>query len=113
MVSVAVGGPTGIARDHIDRSFVRAGANTRLEIRAAFGWPAHARIPDHRGDEAGHIAIVSMQQHGALVDVAMSPENEVDAIGFQDGQSVLSHFNVGNLRVGVMGALRIWRMMEE
>ena len=67
----------------------------------------------HRRGERGGKAVVSVEQVRAFIDVAVTHEHHVHAVGFQDGDEVLAQLHQVTFGVGVVGALGVERVMEE
>src|SRR5438477_9438526 len=56
---------------------------------------------------------MSVEQESSLVIVAVSAEDHVNAISFQDGHGILAHLDQGPFGVRVVRAFAIGRLMPE
>src|SRR5678809_1346909 len=72
-----------------------------------------AAVFDHLRSEAGGIAVMSIDEHGTFISVAMTAKDEVDACILENRQSELAHFHQFDFRVGIVRSLAVGRVMPE
>ena len=101
-----------VARDGID------GALISREPRGLFigtgpSLASAASVELHRRGERRGRAVVPVEEEGAFVCVAVAAEHEIDPARFQDRQDVRADLDELRLRVGIMRALRVRRVMPE
>lgn len=82
VIQGAVTAPAGTACYYVNGAKVSLGSVHLLDVRAGVVGSAAAGIKLHGVAKVGGIAVVTAQEVGAFVNVAMAAEDEVDAIRF-------------------------------
>ena len=97
----------------IDGALVRIRPQGGLLVHAITVLAPVASVKDEGRTERRRVAVVPVDQEGALVRVTVAGEHQVHAVALQYRQRVRPHFDQPQLGVRVVGAAAVGRMVPE